>query len=82
MAEQPGKKQPPPQSPLDEARSPVCSVGFCPLCRAVVAGQRTRPDVAEHVVSAGRELMLAVRALLRRSSAPTETPPVEHIDVG
>src|SRR5438105_2089545 len=56
-----GAKAPPVKAP---AASPVCSVGFCPICLAVTALGEARPDLVEHVLLAGREMLLAVRALV------------------
>ena len=57
----------PPVKPADAekpAAAPVCSVGFCPICLAVTALGEARPDLVEHVLLAGREMLLAVRALI------------------
>jgi hypothetical protein len=43
---------------------PVCGVGFCPICMAVTAMGEVRPELVEHLLFAGRELLLAVRALI------------------
>ena len=60
----------------------VCTVGFCPICLAVTAMQPVRPDVIEHLMLAGRELLLAAKAVL---DARTETegtrPHLEKIDI-
>jgi hypothetical protein len=50
--------------PSSEERGHVCTVGFCPICLAVTAVQPLRPDVVEHFVRAGRELLLAMSAIL------------------
>lgn len=43
---------------------PICSVAFCPLCVAVTAFGEARPDLLEHLLVAGREMLLAFRALI------------------
>lgn len=43
---------------------PICSVTFCPLCVAVTAFGEARPDLLEHLLVAGREMLLAFRALI------------------
>jgi hypothetical protein len=43
---------------------PLCSVAFCPICTAVTAIGQARPDVMEHVLVAGREMLVALRALI------------------
>jgi hypothetical protein len=56
----------PPSSgvPDEEHGGPVCTVGFCPICLAVTAVQPLRPEAVEHLVTAGRELLLAMSAIL------------------
>jgi hypothetical protein len=46
------------------APPPVCSVAFCPICTAVTAFGQARPDLLEHLLVAGREVLLALRALI------------------
>ncbi len=52
-----------PATPDDHA-TPTCTVGFCPICLAVTAMQPLRPDVIEHLLVAGREFLLAAKAVL------------------
>jgi hypothetical protein len=42
----------------------ACTVSFCPICAAVTAVGQARPDLVEHVLMAGREMLLALRALI------------------
>jgi hypothetical protein len=42
----------------------VCTVGFCPICLAVAAVQPLKPDVVEHLLNAGREFLLAMKAVV------------------
>ncbi|MGZ4132877.1 MAG: hypothetical protein ACXVWF_07505, partial [Actinomycetota bacterium] len=42
----------------------VCPVAWCPICLAVTAVQPLRPDVVEHLLKAGTELLLAFRGVL------------------
>ena len=46
------------------APPPLCSVAFCPICTAVTAFGQARPDLLEHFLVAGREMLLALRALI------------------
>jgi hypothetical protein len=39
-------------------------VAFCPICTAVTAFGMARPDLMEHLLVAGREMLLALRTLL------------------
>jgi hypothetical protein len=42
----------------------TCTVGFCPVCLLVTAAGSASPELTEHLVVAGRELLLALRALI------------------
>jgi hypothetical protein len=57
-----GSSAPPPEH--EERGAPTCTVGFCPICLTVTAMQPLRPDVIEHLLVAGRELLLAARAVV------------------
>jgi hypothetical protein len=55
------------QGPEDhgpEGHGQVCTVAFCPICLAVTAVQPLRPDAVEHLLNAGRELLLAMTAIV------------------
>ena len=55
----------------------TCTVGFCPVCLLVTAAGSASPELAEHLVVAGRELLLALRALIdaRLEATGAETRP-------
>jgi hypothetical protein len=63
-------------------------VAFCPICLAVSAVQPLRPDVVEHLLKAGSEFFLAVRAVIdaRGDGVDPETDEpsatLEKIDIG
>jgi hypothetical protein len=57
------KPAPDPEPPPQEAPH-VCTVGFCPICLAVTALQPLKPEVVEHLLNAGREFLLAVKAVV------------------
>jgi hypothetical protein len=42
----------------------VCTVALCPICLAVTAMQPLAPEVIEHLLKAGTELLLAVKAVV------------------
>ena len=44
--------------------APACPVAWCPVCMAVTAVQPLHPEVMEHLLKAGTELLMAVRAVL------------------
>ncbi len=41
-----------------------CPVAWCPVCISVGAVQPIRPDVVEHLLKAGTEMLLAFRAVV------------------
>jgi hypothetical protein len=47
-----------------EEQGPICTVGFCPICMAVTTAQPLKPELVEHLLLAGREFLLAAKALL------------------
>lgn len=53
-----------PVSGPDEAQQHVCTVSFCPICLAVTSVQPLRPEAVEHLLTAGRELLLAFGSIL------------------
>lgn len=53
------------EQPGAEAHEPaVCPVAWCPICMAVTAVQPLRPEVVEHLLKAGTELLLAFKGLI------------------
>lgn len=42
----------------------VCPVAWCPICMAVTAVQPLRPEVVEHLLKAGTELLLAFKGVI------------------
>ena len=43
---------------------PVCQVAWCPICFAVGAVQPIQPEVVEHLLKAGTEMLMAFRSVL------------------
>jgi hypothetical protein len=67
-----------------DAGSHVCSVAFCPISMALSAVEGARPDAVEHLLAAGREFLLATKAVLDERAAqsgPSSTR-LEKIDIG
>jgi hypothetical protein len=46
------------------AHDDVCPVVFCPIGMALSTASQMRPEAIEHLIAAGRELMLAARSAL------------------
>ena len=66
-----------------DGRSPECQA--CPICTGLAALRQARPEVLEHLMKAGAEVMLAARALLEagEADAPARRPAgVQRIQVG
>jgi hypothetical protein len=56
----------------------VCTVAFCPICLVVTAIGDARPELIEHLMVAGREMLLAARAVIdARLQTMEETPTSE-----
>jgi hypothetical protein len=86
----PAASQPAPAASEPQSHGGVgCPVSLCPICLAVSAVQPLRPDVVEHLLKAGSELFLAVRAVIdargdgvdREPDRPSAGP-LEKIDIG
>jgi hypothetical protein len=67
----------------------TCPVAWCPICLAVTAVQPIRPDVVEHLLKAGTELLLAFRGVIdaRADGMDPDGPDegkahLEKIDIG
>ena len=57
----------------EEAAHAGCPVAWCPICTAVTAVQPLKPDVIEHLLKAGTELLLAFRGVI--DARAEEIPP-------
>jgi hypothetical protein len=63
-------------------RGQVCPVGFCPIGFALSAADQVRPEVVEHLLAAGREMMLAMKAFVdAQAERMGRTSPIERIDI-
>src|SRR2546423_2186228 len=57
----------------------VCPVAFCPVGMALTFAEAARPEVVQHLMAAGQELMLAVKAMVdARAEAVAGAPGLEH----
>jgi hypothetical protein len=65
-----------------DLRSHVCPVGFCPIGMALTLTDQVRPEVVEHLLAAGREFLLAVKAVIdSRAEGVHRSSPMEKIDI-
>lgn len=71
------------EEPIDPGpHQQACPVGFCPIGFALSATDQVRPEVVEHLVAAGRELMLAMAAFVNaRADAMQRSSPIEKIEI-
>lgn len=71
-----------PAEEAEAARMPVCTVAFCPICTAMGAMQEIRPEVVQHLLAAGREMLLAARAFVdARVETVERSARLEKIDI-
>jgi hypothetical protein len=64
------------------ADGPACPVGFCPVGMFLTMAGQARPEAVDHLMAAGRELVLAFNAILQtRASQVDRTSPIERIEV-
>src|SRR5262245_36784087 len=67
-----------------------CPVAWCPICIAVTAVQPLRPEVIEHLLKAGTEMLLAFRGVVDARADEMQPPDgdasvstrLEKIDIG
>jgi hypothetical protein len=60
----------------------VCPVAFCPVGMALSFAEAARPEVVQHLLAAGQELMLAVKAMIdARAEAVAGSAGLEHIRI-
>jgi len=67
------RKKPQPAAEA-ESSAPICSVSFCPICMAVTAASEIRPEFVEHLMDAGSEFLLALRAVIDARLEGMEPP--------
>ncbi len=60
----------------------ACPVGFCPVGMFLTVAGQARPEAVDHLMAAGRELVLAFNAILQTRAADVDrTSPIEKIEV-
>jgi len=67
-----------------------CPVAWCPICMAVTAVQPLKPEVIEHLLRAGTEMLLAFRGVIDARAEEMEPSEgdrpdptrLEKIDIG
>jgi hypothetical protein len=65
----------------------VCPVAFCPICTAVSVVDRANPDVVRHLLLAGQQFLMALKAVVDARAADFDEPeaaetPLQRIDIG
>jgi hypothetical protein len=51
-----------------------CPVAWCPICVAVTAVQPLKPEVIEHLLKAGTEMLLAFRGVIDARADEMQPP--------
>jgi hypothetical protein len=65
-----------------ESGAPACPVAFCPVSLALSLTDQVRPEVVEHLMAAGRELLLAMKAVIdARVTGYERSSPLERITI-
>ena len=69
-----------PEAPT--GRASVCPVALCPVGLALTVADQVRPEVVEHLLAAGRELLLAIKAVVdARAEGVERESPLERITI-
>jgi len=71
----------------DTAQDGVCPVAFCPICTAVSVVNRASPDVVQHLLLAGQQFLMALKAVVDARASDFDEPedgdrPFERVDIG
>jgi len=91
-----GARSGPGDGPVGAAAEPSphaaggCPVAWCPICMAVTAVQPLKPEVIEHLLKAGTEMLLAFRGVIDARADEMQPPDddepgptrLEKIDIG
>jgi hypothetical protein len=86
----PGSAAPDPVASDDAHVQTGCPVAWCPICMAVTAVQPLKPEVIEHLLKAGTEMLLAFRGVIDARADELHPPEgdqpgptrLEKIDIG
>lgn len=63
-----------PDPPAGGQAAPACPVPLCPICVTVTALGQVRPELVEHLMAAGREVILAMRSVMEARLEESEQP--------
>jgi hypothetical protein len=75
MAETRKRSKPAAKAP---AQAAVCPVALCPVGMFLSVTGDVRPEAVQHLLSAGRELMMAVKAIVDSRVEDVEQPATLH----
>ncbi|MDP9299767.1 MAG: hypothetical protein M3P43_02555 [Actinomycetota bacterium] len=86
----PSTETPDPAAPDGPHVQGGCPVAWCPICMAVTAVQPLKPEVIEHLLRAGTEMLLAFRGVIDARADELHPPEgeqpgptrLEKIDIG
>lgn len=78
MAEARSRSAGPPRGaaepPAGGQAAPACPVPLCPICMTVTALGQVRPELVEHLMAAGREVLLAMRSVIEAQLEESDKP--------
>jgi len=57
----------------------MCTVAFCPICLVVTAIGDARPELVEHLMVAGKEMLLAARSVIDARLQTLEEEPASEL---
>ena len=70
------------EATAEDAPRPMCSIALCPICAVVTALGEARPELIEHLLLAGREVLLAARAVIDARLEGVERPaPAQRLTI-
>ena len=55
--------------------APLCQVALCPICATVMLVGDLQPEFVEHLLAAGREMLLAMRTIIDSRVQEPPSPP-------
>jgi hypothetical protein len=58
-----------------ERPAPLCQVALCPICATVMLVGDLQPELVDHLLAAGREMLLAMRTIIDSRLQEPPSPP-------
>ena len=69
--------------PADERPPPLCQVALCPICATVMLLGDVQPELVDHLLAAGREVLLAMRTIIdiRLQEGPPRPTTIQRLTI-